>query len=224
MSGSLAPAAPGRDSAGAELRVTERFPCEVEAACQPPADWKRGGKKWSARVRDVSSGGLCLVLGRRFERGAGLAIELPTSDPDSPSILLARVVNVRAEGGGAWALGCSFISPLSDEEIAALTRSADADAAEEKAAAAARPYVADVFFRGVLPDGGVVERLIRKLHRGEPWPLPAGRTLGLRFHDASGQGTIAKVRVNACRSAAGRWVLECTFVGAAPANLLKPGC
>ena len=88
MTGSLAAAESGTRPAQGEFRVSERFVCDVPASCQPPSDWKRGGQKWLARVRDVSNGGLCLVLGRRFERGAGLAIELPGADPDSPSTLL----------------------------------------------------------------------------------------------------------------------------------------
>ena len=79
--------------------------------------------KWEASVRNVSSGGLRLVLARRFEPGAALAVELPgADDDDSSSTLLARVVHVRPHHGGSWALGCSFVSPLSDEEIHALTR------------------------------------------------------------------------------------------------------
>ena len=144
MTASLAAADSGQAPAQGEFRVSERISCDVPASCQPPSDWKRGGQKWLARVRDVSSGGLCLVLSRRFERGAGLAIELPGADPDSPSTLLARVMNVRAEGGGAWALGCAFVSPLSDEELQALTQTAAPDAAPDVKAAA----LTDVHFRG----------------------------------------------------------------------------
>src|SRR5258708_4782228 len=94
MSGLLALAETHQNPSPHELRVYERFPCDVPASCQPPSDWKHGGHKWKARLRDISAGGLCLILGRRFERGAGLAIEVPGADADSPSTLLARVVNV----------------------------------------------------------------------------------------------------------------------------------
>ena len=184
----------------------------MPASCQPPSDWKRGGQKWLARVRNVSTSGLCLVLNRRLERGAGLAIELPGTDSDSPSTLLVRVMNIRAEGAGAWILGCAFVSPLSDEELQALTQPPEAEVAEA-------PFVADVHFRGKLPGGGIVERRIRNLNLNGPWPLATGRRIGLRFHDGADGGTTVRVRVDACRSASGGWVLECTFVGAPPANL-----
>jgi hypothetical protein len=220
MAASLATAESGGVETGPELRVTERFSCDVAASCQPPADWKRGGQKWSARVRDVSSGGLCLLLKRRFERGAGLAIELPGSDPDSPSILLARVVHVEAESGGKWALGCQFISPLSDEELEALTRSVQKTPPAETASVHVAS-VADVHFRGTLPDGGVVHRRIRKLNRNGQWPLAPGRTIALRFYGPSGRST-AKVRVDACRPAGRSWVLEATFIEAPPAGFERP--
>lgn len=216
MSGLLAVADAHPGSSRRELRVTERFACDVPASCQPPSDWKRGGQKWTARVRDISSGGLCLVLGRRFERGAGLAIEVPGADSDSPSTLLARVVHVRAQGGGLWALGCAFVSPLSDEELEDLTRSASSADAAENAERPKSASVADVLLRAALPGGGMVQRFIRKFNG--PWPLAAGRTIGLHFHG----GPVVKVRVDACRSAAGRLVLECTFVGAPPVTLLQP--
>ncbi|HVS39118.1 MAG TPA: PilZ domain-containing protein [Gemmataceae bacterium] len=204
MTGTVPIAEAGLAPSRGELRVSERFPCDVTASCQPPSDWKRGGKKWTARVRDVSSGGLCLVLDRRFERGAGLAIELPGQDPDSPSILLARVMNIRMDGD-SWVLGCAFISPLSDEELAALTCTA-ADAMKP-AETAAVPSATDVYFRGRLPDGEILERRIRKLNSDRAWPLRPGRLIELRFH---GEQTV-QARVDACRLAAGRWVLECTF-------------
>ena len=61
----------------------------------------------AGEVRDISTGGLCLVLGRRFEPGAGLAIEVPDAEGGS-STLLAKVVHVRTDGAGSWALGCAW--------------------------------------------------------------------------------------------------------------------
>jgi PilZ domain-containing protein len=212
MTGSLAVAELGPFPARGELRVAERFPCDVPASCQPPSDWKRGGKKWVARVRNVSTHGLCLVLSRRFERGAGLAIELVGRDGNSSSTLLARVMNVRLEDD-SWVLGCAFVSPLSDEELQSLTRTAAAGFAPAESTHAAS--VSDVHFRGTLPGGGIVERRIRKLTSDRPWPLRSGRCIEMRLRD----GPTVKLRVDACRSAAGRWVLECTFLGVPPDDL-----
>ena len=102
MAGSNKAADADRPKGGNECRVTERFSCDVAASCQPPSAWRSGGRDWPARIRDLSTGGLCLVLGRRFEQGAGLAVEVPAADDGSSSTLLARVIHVRADGPGSW--------------------------------------------------------------------------------------------------------------------------
>jgi hypothetical protein len=107
-----------------ERRLSERFLCDVPVNCGPPAG---GDVKWPARIRDVSASGLCLVLRRRFEPGAGLTVELPREGGTPPSTILARVVYVRAEPGGVWALGCRFLSTLGEDEMQALLRAAPAE-------------------------------------------------------------------------------------------------
>ncbi len=210
-----------RPTSGDACRVTERFPCDVAASCQPPSAWRSGDRDWPARIRDLSTGGLCLVLGRRFEPGAGLAVEAPSAEDGSPSILLVRVVNVRANGPGSWALGCALVSPLSDEELQGLVRVVRevVPPAVVAPSTAEKPFIADVHFRGALPHGGgVVERVIRKLYVKRSWPLAPGRTIGLRFR-AFSDDPVVRVRVDACRASGGRRVLECTFVDAPPAGL-----
>jgi len=162
---------------------------------------------WEGWLRNVSAGGLRVVLSRRFEPGAALAVEAPGSDgDDSSSMLLARVVHVRPHRGAAWSLGCSFVSPLSDEEVQELTRS---------------ETLTDVVFRGTAPGGVMVERVIRKLNGVGRWPLRVGRKIGLRLHATAGAQPLVKVRVDACRSADGRRILECTFVEPRGAELAK---
>ena len=117
------PGAVGKTSSApipSDCRVFERFPCDAPASCQPSADW---GMEWKGQVRDVSAGGLCLVLLRRFEPGVHLAVELPGADGTAASTILARVVHVRPEPGGFWALGCRFVNPIGEGEVQALLSS-----------------------------------------------------------------------------------------------------
>ena len=58
----------------------------------------------------------------------------------------------------------------------------------------------------------MVECVIQKLNGVGRWPLRVGRKIGLRFHGPAGTGPIVKVRVDACRTAEGRRILECTFL------------
>ena len=121
------PAAP-RD----EGRVYVRHQCDLPAACEPPSGWGRQDMKWAAKVRDISNGGISLALRRRFEPGAGLAIELPGSWPLPPG----KTVGLRLAAGPAPALRlrvdscafeqgirtvrCAFVDPPQPEVLRSL--------------------------------------------------------------------------------------------------------
>src|SRR5437879_1582081 len=100
-----------------ECRVHERQACDVSTSCQPTSAWGRKDSRWAAVISDVSPGGIRLIVRRRFEPGAGLGIELPGGDGEEPYTVLAKVIHVRALPDSAWALGCQFISELSEEEV-----------------------------------------------------------------------------------------------------------
>ena len=210
MNGPLATAEPAPATPLIDCRIYERFTSDAPVTCQPPS--ARGGDdlKWEARVRDVSAGGLCLVLRRRFEPGASLAIEMPGTDQEPGSTVFARVVRVKAEGGGAWALGCKFVSVLGDDELRPLL-GPDVPADEV--------CVAAVRFRGVLPCARVFKCLIKNLTVKGVWPLPPGRTTSIRFGKPSGNTPIARVRVQDCRATDAGWNLECVFVDPIPTGL-----
>jgi hypothetical protein len=72
---------------------------------------------WPARIENVSRGGLKVVIGRRFEMGTILKVEVATAGEESFSTLLARVVRAAPESIGNWGLGCAFLQEISDEEV-----------------------------------------------------------------------------------------------------------
>jgi serine/threonine protein kinase len=74
-------------------------------------------ENWPLVVRDVSVGGIGILLARRFERGAEILIELPLGPNGSAYALPARVVRVKRETHGHWTLGCEFLKPLTDREL-----------------------------------------------------------------------------------------------------------
>src|SRR4051794_4772048 len=88
-----------------ECRVHPRHNCEVTTLCQPA-----GGNemRWQATICEVSQGGVRLVLGRRFERNTCLAVELPGKQADEAYTVFVRVIHLRSQGAGSWALGCKF--------------------------------------------------------------------------------------------------------------------
>jgi serine/threonine protein kinase len=109
------------EQAGQERRSTVRYPCLVDGRCLPVGS--NGQEPWQAQVRDLSAGGLCLALGRRFEPGTVLVVEWPHLGDDLPGSLLARVVRTQALGSSRWAVGCQLARRLGDEEVCALLQS-----------------------------------------------------------------------------------------------------
>ena len=107
----------GPDRPAIDCRVYERQPCEIPTKCHPASllDMKEDG--WSGAICDISQGGVRIRLPRRFERGTGLAIELPGDGVREPSTVFVKVVHIRALEDGSWALGCKFISDLSADEV-----------------------------------------------------------------------------------------------------------
>jgi hypothetical protein len=74
----------------------------------------------SARVQDVSRGGISLVAGYPFETGDLVSVELPGAADGSTTTVLAFVVRVAWNATGEWAVGCTFATELSDDELGAL--------------------------------------------------------------------------------------------------------
>src|SRR4051812_47471166 len=99
-----------------ECRVCPRVECELPSSCQPASAVVSKEAQWSATIRNISVGGVSLHLQRRFEPGAGLAIELPGRDGREGYTVLARVVQVRRQPDGAWSLGCQFVSELGEDQ------------------------------------------------------------------------------------------------------------
>lgn len=72
---------------------------------------------WPLIVRDISSGGIGILLARRCEPGTELAIELVSESTRVARTLGVRVVRVRRDTLGHWVLGCEFLTPLSPDEL-----------------------------------------------------------------------------------------------------------
>jgi hypothetical protein len=102
--------------------VFERKPCALPATCQPASVSEMKETRWPASISDISVGGVLIVLPRRFEKGTGLALELPGDAERESAIVFVKVVHLKRQDA-AWALGCKFVSPLSDDELQRLLTS-----------------------------------------------------------------------------------------------------
>jgi hypothetical protein len=104
----------------AERRELERFEVNADAACpllSPVAE-----DFGPARVRDVSMQGVGLLVGRRVEPGALLAVVLENKARGFSKTALVRVTHVAAQPGGGFLVGGPFTAPLSYKEMSALVR------------------------------------------------------------------------------------------------------
>jgi len=100
-----------------------RYSCDPDNfspdnSCRPIT--ARKSEAWSATVRDVSTGGVGIVVNRRFEAGTLLSVELQDAEQTVNRTLLVRVVRVTKGDNDSWLLGCAFTSKLSESDLLAL--------------------------------------------------------------------------------------------------------
>jgi serine/threonine protein kinase len=104
----------GPDSNPSERRRATRYPSCFGASCRPVQD---GRQRWSAEVQDISATGICLRLGRRFEPGAVLAVEVLDEQSNPTSTLYVKVFWVREVASKKWEVGGAFNSPLDSSQM-----------------------------------------------------------------------------------------------------------
>jgi hypothetical protein len=110
-------------SSGAERRASVRYPCSEDSfgpdnSCRPITAMRK--ESWLAAVRDLSTGGVGIVVNRRFEPGTLLSVELQDAEKTSARTLLVRVVRLTQEDKDHWLLGCAFTTKLSEADLLTL--------------------------------------------------------------------------------------------------------
>jgi c-di-GMP-binding flagellar brake protein YcgR len=107
---------PSASTEEAERRAWVRYPSTAETQFTPVGEDNQ--TSLTARVRDVSLGGIKLLVGRPFDTGSMLTVVL-TGEGQSSLSVLACVVHCREQAGGEWALGCSFAAELEESDLEA---------------------------------------------------------------------------------------------------------
>jgi hypothetical protein len=118
---------PGDRRASVRYAVGAGGSCTVHASVfDPPGSIPVGdGEVWPAVVRNVSAGGVGLLLARRFEPGTDLIVEMAGGPGRAGRTFPARVVRAGRNGLGHWLHGCSFLTPLTERELAQVLDCAD---------------------------------------------------------------------------------------------------
>lgn len=198
----------------ADRRRFPRYECDVEVTCRPTG-LAAGEPVWGC-VRDVSLGGARLVVGLPLARGLFLGVDLKGAGGS----VLARVLHRRVARDGEWSLGCAFVSPLAEEDLAAFGVSPRSAPAPDRRA---RPRSACRLLAWVQPlkGGGPAAEpaAVRDVSpRGVGlWvgrPLPVGKVVDLELGRKPGAPAL---RTLACVTRTlpgpdGLWSVGCHFV------------
>jgi PilZ domain len=110
---------PGADRASSsadQRRSWLRYRVNMETSVQLPNSAMRD--VLHASIRDISRGGVNLIVDRNVPAGQLLNLDLPRDD-DRGYTALACVVRSKEMGKGQWALGCVFSRELTDEDLTA---------------------------------------------------------------------------------------------------------
>jgi hypothetical protein len=100
-----------------ERRAFLRLTSDLAATCAAANERDVG---WPGKIRDISQGGVGLLLRHRFRPGTRLTVELRSHSGAYLRTVRARVVHAKpavVDGVVCWVLGCAFDQPLSEEEL-----------------------------------------------------------------------------------------------------------
>lgn len=106
------------DPNGTTKTLSKRKLVGLEAYCRSVAAVK--DDPWPARVREIKSGSISLLLTRRFEPGTLLVIELENKEQSLSHTLVGRVHKAALSSNGSWELGCTLASKIAEDDLQAL--------------------------------------------------------------------------------------------------------
>src|SRR5262245_44202126 len=130
-----------------ERRVWVRHPCRLETTLQAGDADERA--PISARVRNVSRGGIQLIVDRCIQTGELIGVDLP--GPDEGAVL-ACVLHTAKAGSREWALNCSFAAELGDDELRLFSAASSSSADAEQRASVRYPCKSRVVYQVVGGD------------------------------------------------------------------------
>src|SRR5262249_45145490 len=199
-----------------ERRVWVRHPCRLETTLQAGNTDESG--PISARVRNVSRGGIQLIVDRCIQTGELIGVDLP--GPDQGAVL-ACVLHAAKAGNREWALNCSFAAELGEEELRLFGASSAPATDVEQRASIRYPCKSRVVFQVVGGDASqrglatVLDLSSGGAALSVAHPLAVGTLLDLSLRDEEDRivaSMLASV-VRARPAAAGGCTLGCNFIG-----------
>jgi hypothetical protein len=104
-----------RAAVAIERRASLRSDCDLAALWVPAASprqtpWRQG------RIRNLSAGGMLLLLDELVVRGTVLMVEVKTADLGLPCQLVVQALHARPTPEG-WAVGCMLAAELREHHL-----------------------------------------------------------------------------------------------------------
>jgi hypothetical protein len=81
---------------------------------------------WWAKIHDISAGGMAMSLNWRVKPGSILVLEKFGGAGRPNRTLAIRVAHISPDPAGGWFVGCEFVRPLTDADLEAFERPAEA--------------------------------------------------------------------------------------------------
>lgn len=106
-------------SPGVERRTTTRYLCDLGTTCYLLATVDND--PWLARVRNISAGGISLLLHREIEPGRVVNLDLQNPERHFHCQIAVRIRYIVEHPSGDWIHGCEFLTKLTAEQLRALT-------------------------------------------------------------------------------------------------------
>jgi hypothetical protein len=98
--------AEGATSAKKNRRAWVRVCSNTQALCRSSSPALPG--QWAAEVRDLSPGGIGLLVTRTLEVGTMLKVAVPVEDGQPPCTMQVQVLRRERQPDGRWLLGCEL--------------------------------------------------------------------------------------------------------------------
>lgn len=100
-----------------DLRRRERFFCDIHADYQIVTSSE--ARTYQAKVLNISTNGIGLLVEQHIDVGTLLSVDLSVND-DQPKTILSCVVHATERDNGETALGCNFITEMSESDLQSL--------------------------------------------------------------------------------------------------------
>jgi len=100
---------------GAERRTSIRYLCGLVTTCSLSASMEGGAIQ--ARIRNISAGGISLIVNRSLEPETVVQVRLANRAKMFSCTLPIRIIYAVEHPGGECILGASFDRPLTQEEL-----------------------------------------------------------------------------------------------------------